>query len=78
MTRRHATRGLIAVAGCRVGVREGARNGEGWRFQRMPYALLADLSGSMAMHGNLAHIEASVGDVADRLDVGAIPSFEER
>jgi len=78
MTRRHATRTLTAVAGYRVDTRGGAQNDEGWRLRWMPYALLADPSGSVAMHGNPANLDPSVGDVADRLDIGAIPSFEER
>lgn len=81
MTRRYAIRRLLhaaALALCLVGVPAGAQDGDGWSFQLTPYAFLAGLDGSVAVRGNSADVEASFGDLFDRLDFGAMLNIEVR
>lgn len=50
----------------------------GWTFSVTGYAWLAGLEGDVGVNGNVAHVDASIGDVLSNFDIGYMSVAEAR
>ena len=50
----------------------------GWTFTVAPYGWLAGLEGDVGARGRTTHIDASIGDILDNMDIGVMGVAEAR
>jgi hypothetical protein len=68
----------IAILLCLINAPAWAQEEDHWRVRLTPYLFLAGMSGDAAVEGNQASFDASFSDVWERLDFGAMLTFEAR
>lgn len=55
---------------------EASDDGSGWNFKVAPYFIFPNMNGSVTIRGITADVDASPGDIFDRLDFGAMLFLE--